>query len=120
MANKRRVFKVAEKARMVLANELFRVSDPRFNLVTITSVVVSPDLRNIKAYWMVSGDVARRNEVAAAFEGATGLFKRVLADELSTRFAPDIRFYYDDTLDTTENVERLLAIARSRDNGETV
>ena len=50
MANKRRVYKVAERIQGLIAMELQRVADPRFHLVTITSVVVSPDLRNAKIY----------------------------------------------------------------------
>jgi ribosome-binding factor A len=118
MANKRRVFKVAEKVRGLVAMELQRVADPRFSLVTVTSAVVSQDLRHVKIYWVVSGDDERRDEVAHAFEGATGMFRRILGRELGTRFVPDLRFYYDDTLDASEEVERLLSKIRKPDQTE--
>jgi ribosome-binding factor A len=53
MAEKRRTYRVAERIRELLAQELLQLADPRFNLVTITSVVTSADLRHAKVYWVV-------------------------------------------------------------------
>lgn len=100
---------MAEKIRNLVALELNKVADPRFSLVTISSVMVSPDLRYAKVYWMVSGGKERIAEVEEAFQSAQGLFKRLLAKELGVRFVPELRFFYDDTLDTCEEVERLIA-----------
>ncbi|MBX7137884.1 MAG: 30S ribosome-binding factor RbfA [Oligoflexia bacterium] len=109
MATRRRGFQIGEKIRMAVASQLARTADPRFSLVTITSVVVSPDLRHAKIYWLVTGDEERRAEVKEAFESAAGMFRRAIGAELGLRFVPEIRFYYDDTLDTAEEVERLFA-----------
>jgi ribosome-binding factor A len=79
MAKQRRVHKIAEQIRNCIALQLQRVADPRFSLVTITSAVVSPDLRNAKVYWMVSGDAERRDDVSEAFANAAGLFRRAIA-----------------------------------------
>jgi len=117
MANQRRAFRVAEQIRALIATELQHVSDPRLEMVTITSVVSSPDLRYAKIYWMVTGGgvsnagETRRAEVEAGFESANGFFRRLLAKELGVRFTPEIKFYYDDTYDTTNEVDRLLARA---------
>lgn len=107
MAKQRRIHRVAEKVRESVALELQRLADPRFSLVTITSAVASPDLRNVKVYWMVTGGEERRAEVAEAFESAMGAFKRIVGRELGIRFVPELAFYYDDTLDTSEEVQRL-------------
>jgi len=112
MASKRRVFQVAEKVREAIAMQLSRIADPRFSLVTITSVMVSPDLRYAKVYWLVSGDEERVEQVEEAFASATGLFRRVIAHELGLRFVPELRFFYDDTLDACAEVERLMAKIR--------
>ena len=109
MANQRRVFKLGERIQGIIALELLRVADPRFTLVTISSVVVSPDMRNAKIYWVVSGDQERRDEVEQAFEGARGLFRKAIARELDVRFIPNLKFFYDDTLDVTAHVDRLIS-----------
>lgn len=113
MAVKRRVFQVGERIKEVIAEQLMRTADPRFSLVTITSVMVTPDLRNAKVYWVVStvSGVDRKEriaEVQEAFENAAGMFKRIMGKELGIRFTPEPRFYYDDTFDTVEEVERLM------------
>jgi ribosome-binding factor A len=113
MAVKRRVFQVGERIKEVVADQLLRTADPRFSLVTVTSVMVAPDLRNAKVYWVVStvsgADRKERiAEVQEAFENAEGLFRRVIGKELGIRFTPELRFYYDDTFDTVEEVERLM------------
>jgi len=113
MSGQRRIFQIGEKIRELIAEHLLHTADPRFSLVTITSVMVSPDLRNAKVYWVVSfpsgADREERiAEVAEAFAAAQGLFRRVLAKQLGVRFVPELRFYYDDTLDTVEHVEKLM------------
>ena len=110
MANQRRVFKIGERIQGLIAAELQRVADPRFFLVTITSVLVSPDMRSAKVYWTVNGDSAeRRLEVEQAFEGARGLFRRAVSGELGIRFVPVLKFFYDDTLDVSAEVDKLFA-----------
>jgi len=113
MAGNRRIYQVAERIKELVAEHLLYTADPRFNLVTITSVMVSPDLRNAKVYWVVSflSDTDRDEriaEVEEALQAAQGYFRRMLAKQLGVRFVPDLRFYYDDTLDTAEHVERLM------------
>jgi len=113
MSGQRRIFQIGEKIRELIAEHLLHTADPRFSLVTITSVMVSPDLRNAKVYSVVSfpsgADREERiAEVAEAFAAAQGLFRRVLAKQLGVRFVPELRFYYDDTLDTVEHVEKLM------------
>ncbi len=109
MAKSRRVYRVAEQIRNTIALELNRVADPRFHLVTITAVVVSPDLRSAKVYWVSSGSSQRRRDVQEAFESAHGYFRRAVGETLGIRFVPELKFFYDDTLDTQEEVERIMA-----------
>lgn len=121
MAGSRRVYQVGERIKELIAEHLLHTADPRFSLVTITSVMVSPDLRNAKVYWVVSmiSGVDREERIAEvheAFHAAEGLFRRMLAKQLGVRFVPDVRFYYDDTLDTVEHVERLME--RIKPSGE--
>jgi len=113
MAGNRRVYQIAERIKELVAEHLLYTADPRFSLVTITSVMVSPDLRNAKVYWVVSflSGVDRQERIAEvndAFETASGHFRKILAKQLGVRFVPDVRFYYDDTLDTAEHVEKLM------------
>lgn len=113
MARNRRVYQIGERIRELVAEHLIQSADPRFTLVTITSVMVSPDLGLAKVYWVVSFTTgmdrdARINEVQEAFEGAQGHLRHIIAKQLGIRFVPHLRFFYDDTLDTVEQVEKLM------------
>jgi ribosome-binding factor A len=86
--------------------------------------MISPDLRQAKVYWVVSfpSDAdreARIAEVNEAFGNAEGLFRRLLGKELGIRFVPILRFYYDDTLDTVEHVERLMGRIKPSESSDT-
>jgi len=119
MSSKRRTHRIAEQIRTIIAMQLQRVADPRFTMVTITSVVVTSDLRQAKVYWVVSASTPERiEEVQEAFEGASGMMKNMVGRELGIRFSPDLRFYYDDTLDTVEQVERLFYKISQEKNGK--
>lgn len=113
MAKKRRVYQIGEKIQEVIATEIQQLADPRFYLVTITSVVVSDDLQYAKIYWVVSGGEERVAAVEAAFKGAAGLLRRVVGKALDIRFVPELRFFYDDTLDVSSDVDRLLKSIQS-------
>lgn len=119
MANKRRTFRLAEQIREMIAMQLLKAADPRFHMVTVTNVVLSPDMRNCKVYWVVSGASNNVDETTEAFEHAESLFKRALSKQLKLRFIPSIKFYYDDTFDVTDKVTRLLgSINRHKENSE--
>lgn len=113
MANKRRSFRVGEKVQSIVAQELLRMGDPRFHLVTITSAMMSPDLRHAKIYWMVHGDVERQKEVHDAFNAANRHFRKLIAKDIGTRIIPELHFYYDDTLDYVEKMNDIFAAIKS-------
>ncbi len=93
----------------MVARELLRLSDPRLDLVTVTSVVTSKDLRHARIFWVVSGGPNRRAEVEEAFEAAAGVLRSRVAREISLRVVPQLAFTYDDTLDVQQEVESLIA-----------
>lgn len=118
MANQRRTYRVAEKLRGLVSQEILHAADPRFFLVTVTSVVVNTDLTEAKVYWTVSGEKSRIAEVEDAFKHAAGMFRSQIGRALGTRTVPRLRFYYDNTLDTVDEVNALLAnVADSRETG---
>ncbi len=118
MATKRRTFRLAEQIREMIAWQLQKAADPRFHMVTITNTVLSPDMRNAKVYWVVTGGANDVSDVQEAFDNAEGLFKRALSKELKLRFIPAIKFYYDDTFDVTDKVSRLLLNIRTEGTEE--
>ena len=100
--------RVSRHIRNTLADILRRhVKDPRLKLVTITSVDVSPDLRQAKIYFATTGDEKKVQRVLDGFNKARPYIKRLLGRELGLRYMPEIRFYYDDSLDYGARMEEL-------------
>ena len=68
MAEKVRPERVAEEFREILAEEIPRLKDPRVGFVTLTRVVVGPDLRKATVFYTVLGESHRANQVLHALE----------------------------------------------------
>ena len=108
MAERRRCYRVAEKIREILSVHLLNVADPRFERVTITSVMVSTDLKEAKIYWDIFGDQKKIKLAEAAFKSAGGYFRAQMAKDLGTRYVPKLHFFYDDTREVVDQVSNLM------------
>jgi len=84
------------------------MSDPRLGFVTVTSVKVSPDLRQARVFVSVLGAEADRSKALAALKHAAGFLKRRCGDELKLRFTPNLRFEFDEGIDKSIRVSELL------------
>ncbi len=85
-----------------------KIRDPRLRSVTITEVDVSPDLRLAKVYFSTAGDEQAVADAEAGFQKAKAFIKRHLAGSLGLRYMPEIRFYYDTSLDYGARIENIL------------
>ncbi len=85
-----------------------KIRDPRLRTVTITGVDMSPDLRLAKIYFSTAGDKKAVSDAEAGFANARSFIKRHLAGSLGLRYMPDIRFYYDTSLDYGARIDNIL------------
>lgn len=109
MANKRRMYRVAERIREIVSSELLSYGDSLLEQVTITSVVVSSDLRDAKVYWSCHRKGSIQEQVGERLQNIGRVVRGAVAKKLGTKFAPTIRFFFDDTLNVTEDVEAIFA-----------
>ena len=99
--------KVNERAREIIAHILlFEISDPRLDLVTITGCEVSYDRSVCNVFYTTEPE--RYEEVAAAFKGAAGAIRSLMAKDLEWRVAPELRFYVDTSVDQAEAISQAL------------
>lgn len=113
--------RVAEAVRGELMNMLLagEVHDPGVQDVVVSSVRLTPDLRLAKVYVrLLSLDAAdeRRKAVLRALERAKGFLRRELGQRLKLRFAPELRFYYDESIDRGAEMEAILREIRQSDD----
>ena len=105
--------KVAETLRAELMNMLLagEVHDPGVQTATVSAVVLTDDLRLAKIYVRtleLEADERAQRAVLKALERAKGYLRRELAQRLSLRYAPELRFYYDESIDRGRELEALL------------
>jgi len=101
--------RVAELLRQDIARVIYKeIKNPDIRLLTITKVVVSPDLKYAKIFLSVLGADKQRQKVMAALEKARTFIRYSVGNRSSLRFTPEFQFIYDDTLDYVENIENIL------------
>jgi ribosome-binding factor A len=92
-----------------------RVKDPRLEMVTITRVKMTRDLRLARIYFSTPEGEKRQEAATNGFRSASGFVKRTLARQLGLRYMPDLQFFYDDSFDYSANIDRLLNQIRTED-----
>ena len=101
-----RTLRVNEVVREVLADELARMNDPRLELVTLTGVDVSPDLRNANVYYgALDSDL---DDVDAALCSAAPHLRAVLGRQVRLKYLPRLEFRHDPALETGSRVEEII------------
>jgi ribosome-binding factor A len=108
----RRVNRPQQLAELIRAemSELLRLEmrDPRVELVSITDVEVTADLKYARIYVSRLGSEEERQETLKALRHATPYLRRLLAPRLAIRSVPEIEFRLDASLAHAERVMRLL------------
>ncbi len=83
--------------------------DPRLDGITITAVKLTPDLQLASVYFRLYGP--NPEAVAGAKIGlasAAIFLRRRLAESLDIRRVPNLRFFFDESLDRGSRIEHLL------------
>lgn len=88
------------------------------SLVTITSVRMSPDLQIAKVYLSVIGGSVTVQDVIRILSKKAGSIRHYLGQKIRLRTVPELRFYYDDTLEKMEHIQKLIDKANTNDNNK--
>ena len=111
----RRADRVAEAVREVIAELLLRdIKDPRIGMITLTSVAFSDDLKHARVYFSCVGDSRARERSLSGLRSAAGFIRSQVTRRLKLRYAPDLTFVFDPSLEAAERVATLLKDARVR------
>lgn len=110
--------KRAERVGCLIQRELSsllarKIKDPRLDLVTITEVKITDDLRSARVFVSVVEGKDRMDSVLAGLKSAGGFLKSELSQRLGLRYTPTLKFIYDESFDRAASLNRLL---RSLDN----
>ncbi len=106
-----RMLRVGELVRHALSDLLIRgeITDPivETNIITISEVRMSPDLKLASAYVTPLGGKNAQN-IVDALNNHKKFIRGKIVPQLKLKYAPDIRFFVDDRFEEAERIEKLL------------
>ena len=101
--------RIGDQLRAELSDVLARhVKDPGIGFITLTHVKVSPDLQIARVYYTMMGDAAARKNTEKALKRVIPFLRRHIAQRLRLRRVPELTFFYDQSIEHQDRVERLL------------
>lgn len=110
-----RMLRVGELVRHALAGLFTRgeIDDPLLEgaVVTVPEVRMSPDLKLANAYVMPLGG-ERAEEIVEALNRHRKYIRGRIAPELDLKFAPEVKFFVDNTFDEFGRIDALLRTDR--------
>ena len=105
---KKRPARIADVIRNELSILLIRkVRDPDLAGVALSRVLVTDDLKYAKIYYTVQKPGKTVLLAGKALERAKGFMRSHLAKTLNLRYTPALQFFYDETVEKVEEVEKL-------------
>ena len=109
MKERRRPRQVADVVREELARLLrTEVHDPAVGFATITDVVLSPDLRSARVFVSVLGGEGAFEKSVAALNRAAPMLRGLVGRNCHLRYAPELRFEEDHSLERGARIEEIL------------
>ena len=96
-----------------------QVKDPRLgNLVAVTNVSTSPDLRHAKIFVSRIGSEEEKQETLSVLAAASGFFRNELAKRLRLRHIPELNFQWDDSIEQGDYLLQLIDEVSSDSSAE--
>ncbi len=105
-----RTEKVAEeikhKLNTAMSKDLSEIGG--LGLVTISKVIISPDLKLAKVYLTFLGNKEPVEKCLEKINSKKKHIRYILAKHIILKYMPDLNFYYDDTAEYADKMQRLI------------
>lgn len=105
---------IQKEVSAIIRNEL---KDPRLGFITITGVEITDDLRHAKIFFSVLGKEEDYRKTENALKSALGYIRKLLAERIQLRFAPEIMFRADKSGMYSQRIEEVLNEIKKMDEG---
>jgi len=108
--------KVAEAIRQEVSVIIHdKLKDPRLGFITIIRVEIAHDLRFAKIFFSVLGNEEAYKKTKAALNSSLGFVRKLIAQRLNLRFAPELAFYEDRSTEYSVRIEEVLNQIKEHD-----
>ena len=112
-----RIERVNNQIHDILGGILHRNIDlNHLGFITFTKIAVSRDLKMAKVFYSVLNPTMSIEKINVEINKHRKPFKKYMGPELSMKHTPDLKFYYDDTIEYTEYVSSLMKNLDISDN----
>lgn len=103
--------RMADEIRDVVASCFLggQMSDPRLDSVTVTAVKITPDLQLASIYFRLMTDSVTKEDARRGLERAQGYLRARIAERIEMRRVPNLRFFFDESVERGSRIEYLLA-----------
>lgn len=114
-----RIEKVAEEIKHKMNTAMSRdIMDMSVGLLTVSRVIMSPDLKNSKIYFTLIGNKEPGDKIAEKLNFRKKHIRFLLGKQLTLKYIPDIHFYYDDTPEVADRIDKILKEIHKDDKPE--
>ena len=104
-----RTTRVADQIRMEVADILARkTKDPRIQLVTVTDVSMTADLKIARIYVTAMDRDHFEKDTKPGLDSAVGFIRTELGRRLNLRYTPELVFFRDTSAERGDRIEQLL------------
>lgn len=103
---------IRQEASVIIHDKL---KDPRLGFITIIRVEIAHDLRFAKIFFSVLGNEEAYKKTKAALNSSLGFVRKLIAQRLNLRFAPELAFYEDRSTEYSVRIEEVLNQIKEHD-----
>jgi len=112
-----RTERVAEEIKHRMNSAMSRdIMDLNAGLITVSKVIMSPDLKLAKIYVSFLGNKESVEILIESINERKKHIRFLLGKQLSLKYVPEIIFYYDDTMDYADKINKLLNEVKKNDS----
>ena len=111
-----RVEKVSEEIKHKLNTAISKdLMELNLGLVTITKVIMSPDLKYAKVYVSFIGNKEPAEKCVDRLNYRKKHIRYMLAKNIKLKYMPELVFYYDDTMEYADRISKLINDLHKKD-----
>lgn len=115
-----RAEKIASTIKKLLAQPVSDISNEiSAGFATLTAVRITKDLQLAKFYISLYGKNSKPGLLMEELEHRKYELRHTIGKELRLRYIPDIKFYFDDTLNEMEKIQNLLKNIKDTENNSS-
>lgn len=120
MPSKLRLKRVADRIQQEISEMLVtgQVGDPRLEGLYITDVTVDREFNYANIFVSALSGQGSSQEILQGLQHASGFLRTSLAKRIQLRSFPQLRFFWDETPEKAERIERLIdRLSEENNNG---